>query len=175
MAEETESDIKEIVETYTPQIYNFVRRFVGYTEADDITQEVFIKVWKNLNKYNKDKSSFKTWLFTIARNTTIDFMRKKKMILFSSLDTEENDFADNIKDEVSLPSEVLQKIQDTELLNSHLEKLPEQYRTVLILYYQEEMTFNEISQVLKKPLNTVKSHHFRAIGKLKDMIAPKDY
>jgi len=72
-----------------------------------------------------------------------------------------------------LPDEVFQKLQDIDLLNSLLEKLPEQYQTVLILHYQEEMTFDEISQVLKKPLNTVKSHHLRAISQLKKMIAPK--
>jgi RNA polymerase sigma-70 factor, ECF subfamily len=57
-------------------------------------------------------------------------------------------------------------------LNSFLEKLPENYRLVLILYYHEEMTFSEIAQVLDKPLNTIKSHHRRAILKLKENIAP---
>lgn len=166
--------IKELVEKYTPQIYNFVRRFVGVSEADDITQEVFIKIWKNLKKFNKDKSSFKTWIFTIARNTVIDFMRKRKIVLFSSLNSEENNFEETIEDETILPDEALQKLQDVDLLNSLLEKLPEQYQTVLILHYQEEMTFDEISQVLKKPINTVKSHHHRALQQLREMIAPKE-
>lgn len=165
--------IKELIEKYTPQIYNFVRRFVGSTEADDITQEIFIKVWKNIKRFNQKKSSFKTWLFTISRNTVIDFLRKKKSVLFSSLDDEENNFSENIKDEALLPDEILQKLQDVDLLNSLLEKLPEIYQTVLVLHYQEEMTFDEISQVLGKTLNTVKSHHFRAILQLKKMIAPK--
>jgi RNA polymerase sigma-70 factor (ECF subfamily) len=155
--------LKELIERYTPQIYNFVRRFVGENEADDITQDVFIKVWKNLKKFNSKKSSFKTWIFTIARNTTIDFMRKKKIVLFSNLDNEENIFEETIKDEVALPDEILQKLQDVELLNSLLEKLPEQYKTVLALHYQEEMTFEEAGKVLGKPLNTVKSYHFRAL------------
>ncbi|MFZ2205017.1 MAG: RNA polymerase sigma factor [Minisyncoccia bacterium] len=164
--------LKELIGKYTPQIYNFVRRFVGVNEADDITQEVFIKVWKNLKKFNVDKSSFKTWIFTIARNTVIDFMRKRKIVLFSSLDNEEN-FSESIEDEAILPDEVIQKLQDVDLLNSLLEKLPEQYRTVLVLHYQEDMTFDEISQVLNKPSNTVKSHHLRAISQLRRMIAPK--
>ena len=164
--------LRELVEKYTPQVYNYVRRFVGVNEADDVTQEVFIKIWKNLKKFNKTKSSFKTWIFTIARNTTIDFMRKKKMVLFSNLNNEEEDFSETIKDEVILPDEALQKLQDSDLLNSLLEKLPEQYQTVLILHYQEEMTFDEISQVLKKPLNTVKSHHRRALIQLRDRVAP---
>ncbi len=164
--------LKQIIEKYTPQIYNFVRRFVGSDESNDVTQEIFIKIWKNLKKFNKDKSSFKTWIFVIARNTVIDFNRKRKVVVFSSLDDEENNFEENIKDEIILPDEALQKLQDSDFLNSLLEKLPEQYKTVLILYYQEEMTFNEISQVLKKPLNTIKSHHFRAISQLRKIIAP---
>lgn len=166
--------IKEIIDKYTPQIYNFVRRFIGVNEANDVTQEVFIKVWKNLGKFNKSKSSFKTWIFTISRNTVIDFTRKRKKILFSSLDDEENNFSEKIQDEIILPDEALQKLQDVDLLNSLLEKLPEQYKTVLVLYYQEEMTFSEISKVLNKPLNTVKSHHLRAIKQLRDLIAPKE-
>lgn len=168
-----DGSLKEIIEKYTPQIYNFVRRFVGTNESDDITQEVFIKVWKNLKKFNQNKSSFKTWIFTIARNTVIDFLRKKKSILFSSLDSEES-FSESIIDEAILPDEVLQKLQDVDLLNSLLEKLPEIYQSVLVLHYQEEMSFDEISQIIGKPLNTVKSHHLRAILKLKKMIAPKE-
>ena len=167
-------EIKEIVEKYTPQIYNYARRFVGADSADDVTQEIFIKVWKNLKKFNKDKSSFKTWIFTIARNTTIDFLRKRKDISFSMLGNEEEDFSETIKDEVALPDEVFQKLQDIELLNSILDKLPEQYKTVLVLHYQEEMTFEEIGKVLNKPLNTVKSHHHRAIKQLKEILAPKE-
>ncbi len=165
--------LKELIDKYTPQIYNFVRRFVGNNEADDITQEIFVKVWKSLEKFNQNKSSFKTWIFTIARNTVIDFLRRKNSIPFSSLDNEENNFSETIKDEAILPDEILQKLQDVDLLNSLLEKLPEQFQTVLILHYQEEMTFDEISQVLERPLNTIKSHHLRAILQIRKMIAPK--
>jgi RNA polymerase sigma-70 factor (ECF subfamily) len=166
--------LKEIINKYTPQVYNFVRHFIGGDEANDVTQEVFIKIWKNLKKFNKDKSSFKTWIFVVARNTVIDFTRKRKNIPFSSLDDEENIFEENIKDEILLPDEALQKLQDADFLNSMLEKLSEQYKLILILHYQEEMTFREIAEILKKPLNTVKNYHFRAIKQLKDMIAPKE-
>jgi RNA polymerase sigma-70 factor, ECF subfamily len=168
-----ENALRELIEKYTPQIYNFARRFSNDDESPDLTQEIFIKVWKNLKKFNQNKSSFKTWLFTIARNTITDFLRKKKSILFSSLDNEESNFSENIEDKAILPDEVLQKLQDVEMLNSLLEKLPEQYQTVLILHYQESMTFEEISKILGKPLNTVKSFHFRALIKLKKMVAPK--
>lgn len=159
-----------LVEKYTPSIYNFSIRFVGREYANDIVQDVFFKVWKNIRKFNIDKASFKTWIFTITRNTITDYLRKKKMVLFSSLDKEEENFADNIEDEVILPDEALIKLEDKELLNNLLDKIPTHYRLVLVLYYQEDMTFNEIGQLLSKPLNTVKSHHRRALLLLRKLL-----
>ncbi|MFA5936606.1 MAG: RNA polymerase sigma factor [Candidatus Paceibacterota bacterium] len=164
--------LKELILKYTPQIYNFTRHFVGVNEADDITQDVFIKVWKNLRKFDSEKASFKTWIFTIAKNTATDFLRKRKSILFSDIQINEEDesFSENIPDENLLPDEALQKLQDSILLNKILEKLPIHYKTILILHYQEEMTFDEIGKILNKPLNTVKSYHHRAILELRKML-----
>jgi len=165
-----ERSFKILLDKYTSHIYNFSVRFVGGDHAEDIVQEVFIKVWKNIRKFDIGKSSFKTWVFTITRNTITDYLRKKKMISFSSLDKEEESFADNIEDEVILPIEALIKLEDKELLNGLLDKIPSNYREVLILYYQEEMTFNEIGKLLDKPLNTVKSYHHRALLLLRGMV-----
>jgi RNA polymerase sigma-70 factor (ECF subfamily) len=161
---------KELVEKYTPAIFNFSVRFVGIDYANDITQDVFIKVWKNIKKFDYTKASFKTWIFTITHNTITDYLRKKKMINFSSLDKKEDNFADNIKDEVILPDEALIKLEDKELLNSLIDKLPNNYKEVLILYYQEDMTFKEIGELLGKPLNTVKSYHHRALNILREIV-----
>jgi RNA polymerase sigma-70 factor, ECF subfamily len=169
-----ESAFVLLIERYTPSVYNFSVRFVGKDNAEDIVQDVFIKVWKNIKKFNDKKASFKTWIFTVTRNTVYDYLRKKRSINFSSLDSEDESFIDNIGDEAILPDEVLLKLEDNELLNNLLDKLPVHFREVLILYYQEEMTFGEIGQLLGKPENTVKSHHQRALIKLKEMItAPK--
>lgn len=158
-----------LVEKYTPSIYNFSRRFVGLDYADDITQDIFIKIWKNIKRFDVDRASFKTWIFTITRNTITDYLRKRKMINFSSLDNEREFFTDNIVDEEILPDEVLVKLEDKELLNSLIDKLPNNYKEVLILYYQEDMTFKEIGELLDKPLNTVKSYHHRALIALRKM------
>jgi len=168
-----EEAFKELVLKYTLAIFNYSIRFVGYDYASDITQDVFIKVWKNIKKFDYTKASFKTWIFTIARNTITDYLRKKKMITFSSLDKEEESFADNIEDEVALPDEVLIKLEDNEFLNKLLGEIPINYKEVLILYYQEDMTFKEIGKLINKPLNTVKSYHHRALIILRDKIAPK--
>jgi RNA polymerase sigma-70 factor (ECF subfamily) len=154
---------KALIDQYTLPIYNFSVRFVGLDYAKDIVQDVFIKVWRNIKKFDGKKASFKTWIFIITRNTITDYLRKKKMVSFSSLDQEGESYESSIEDDIVLPDEALVKLEDKEFLNNLLDKLPINYREVLILYYQEDMTFNEIGQLLGKPLNTVKSYHHRAL------------
>lgn len=165
---------KELINKYVSPLYNFTVRITNQNDAPDIVQEIFIKVWKHINRFDAKKASFKTWIFTIARNTIIDFLRKKKSVLFSDLEKDDeenkNSFAENIPAEDLLPNEVLQKLEDTELLNKTLEKLRPEYTEILMLHYQEEMTFNEIGKILKKSLNTVKSQHQRAILELRKML-----
>ena len=156
------SSFKMLIDKHTSSIYNFTLRFIGPLYAQDIAQEVFIKVWKNLKSFNSDKSQFKTWLFIITRNTITDYLRKKKSISFSSLD-DENFKEENIEDESILQDEIFEKLEDKEMLLKILDELPPNYKLVLTLYYQEDMTFKEIGEVLGKPLNTVKSYHYRAL------------
>jgi RNA polymerase sigma-70 factor, ECF subfamily len=165
---------KKLINCYTNSLYNFAARLTNKNEAEDIVQEVFIKVWKKINNFDPQKASFKTWIFTIAKNTATDFLRKKKNILFSEMeeknDKETNSFEENIPSEDLLPDQALQKLQDSEFLNKTLEKLHPNYQEVLVLHYQEEMTFEEIGKVLNKPLNTVKSTHRRAIMELRKIL-----
>jgi RNA polymerase sigma-70 factor (ECF subfamily) len=175
---------KVLINRYTSRLYNFTARLTNQNDASDIVQEVFIKVWKNIHHFDGTKASFRTWIFTIARNTTTDFLRKKKSLLFSDIpartsgkkesDEDINSFAENIPDDNLLPDEALQKLQDkTEdqrFLNDILEKLHPNYREVLVLHYQEEMAFEEIGKILGKPLNTIKSQHQRAIMELRKML-----
>jgi RNA polymerase sigma-70 factor (ECF subfamily) len=92
------------------------------------------------------------------------------MKVFSDLSNDEDSFTQDIRDEVILPSEAMEKMQDKEFLNSLIDELPENYKQVLTLYYQEEMTFAEIGETLEKPLNTVKSWHRRALIKLRELM-----
>jgi RNA polymerase sigma-70 factor, ECF subfamily len=163
---------KKIIEKYSSSIYNFVAHIVGKDTTPDIVQEVFIKTWKNINRFNISKAGFKTWIFTITKNATTDFLRRRKQLNFSDIEenTNDYDFSENIADENLLPDQALQKLQDSMFLNDLLEKLTLEYKTVLILHYQEEMTFDEIGKILNKSTNTIKSHHRRAILKLRSMI-----
>ncbi len=156
---------------YSEHIYNFVRKLGAKSEATDITQEVFIKVWDNLKKFDR-KKSFKTWLFTIARNTTTDFLRKQKNLLFSDIENnpQGEGSMEDIPDPEPLPIELLQKVEDAKHLEEVLLELDTKAREVLALYYQAEMTFAQIGEILNQPLNTVKSIHRRAIIRLREIL-----
>ena len=165
-----EESLRVLFGKYTNDIYNYARRMGGVDDASDITSEVFIKVWKNLKNFNVKKAGFKTWIFMIARRTIIDYLRKRKSIPLSHLDNEESgtSYADSIPDDQSLPDIIFDKEIDVKTLNKILESIPLPYREVLTLYYQEDMTFDEIGKILNKSINTVKSQHRRALISLRE-------
>ena len=170
-----EEALKILIDRHTSSIYNFTVYLVGKNNAPDIVQETFIKVWKNLLKFDIKKASFKTWIFAITKNTATDFLRKKKSLLFSDIkreddDKDDNSFYEKIPNESLLPDEALQKLQDSEFLKKILKKLSTHHKIILLLHYQEDMTFEEISKILNKPLNTVKSQHHRAIIELRKLL-----
>ena len=160
----------ELVRNYTPQIYNFVYRLCGNVQtAEDVTQETFIKVWKSLKKYDSNQS-FRAWIFTIARNTTTDHLRKKTSVPFSNLDYEDRSFDETISDTTEHVEQQFGKIEDVEYFKNLVAQLEPNYQTVLTLYYQNNLTFDEIGQVLGKSINTVKSQHRRALIKLRELM-----
>lgn len=165
---------KALIDRYASSLYNFAAHMAGRNDAPDIVQEIFIKVWKNIERFNPLKASFRTWIFTIAKNSITDFLRKKKSLLFSEMDEGGGENADSFSEKIPaedpLPDQILQKLEDGKLLNEILEKLHPNYREVLALHYQEEMTFEEIGGILNKSPNTVKSRHRRAILELRKML-----
>lgn len=168
--------INDLIQRHLRPVYNFVYRLVGGTnETEDITQEVFLKMWQNLGKYNIEQN-FKTWLFTIAHNAAIDWLRRKKNINFSQFENAdgENVLLDNLVDPEPLPDAVLARADEDKFVAAALNNLAPIYREVLLLYYVEQLTLAEVSQILKKPLDTIKSQHRRALILLrKSLVAPK--
>ncbi len=167
-----ESALHELVRRYLKALYNFAYRLAGNTgDAEDITQEIFIKVWKNIKRYDQNYS-VKTWLFAIARNTTIDWLRKKRDLVFSDFDTDEgeNSLLNTLADPMPLSDEIMARAEDKKFLDHALNKLPLIYREVIVLRYQDGLTFNEIGTILGKPLDTVKSQHRRALIALRKFL-----
>jgi RNA polymerase sigma-70 factor (ECF subfamily) len=158
---------EHIVNRHLKGVYNFVYRTTGgQEESSDITQEVFVKIWKNLKHY-KPTYNFKTWAFTIAHNTTIDWFRKRKNIPFSTLDTEGSFFEDTISGDDILPDELFAREESKKILSQVLSHLSPEPRAIIILHDVEDMTFEEIAVVLGKPMNTVKSTYRRSLSALK--------
>jgi len=167
-----ERALELLIQQYLKPLYSFVYRYVGNArDAEDITQEVFVRMWKHIKKFDLQRK-FKTWIFSIAKNAAIDFLRKKKTIPFSEFENEEgeNMLAETFKDPSPLPDEVLEHKNLTQMLTSAMDKLSLKYRMILFLRYNDHFTFQEIANTLEEPLNTVKSRHRRALIKLRQML-----
>lgn len=162
--------LDELIKRYTTSIYAFVYRLSGnQTEATDITQEVFIRVWKSLAQFDINRQ-FKTWLFTIARNTTIDWLRKKKNIPFSMVENEDKSIADNIPDLEPLPDEIFAQQEIKQNLEQILSTISVDSKTIILLHDIEGLTFEAIAKVVNKPMNTVKSQYRRALNFLRQKL-----
>jgi len=162
-----------LINRHLKSVYRFVFSLVqDGSVAEDLTQDIFVKVWKKLKSYNS-KYSFKTWLFTIARNTTTDYLRKRKDMVFSDFNDKDGDnvILDTLADEALLADEVFAQAQDLDKLSKVLREMPSLYKEVLILKYSNGLTLEEISTILKRPIETVKSQHRRGILKLKELFS----
>lgn len=161
-----------LVNRYSQATYRLIVQTVGNKdEAHDIVQETFIKVWKNIKKFDQ-KRNLKTWIFTIAKRTAIDYLRKRKNITFSSIDDGETEtsFGNNVPDDGLLANEIFEKNENIESIKKALDSISLENKTIILLHHGEEMTFDEISIVLEKPMNTIKSQYRRTLINLRKFL-----
>ena len=156
----------ELMERYRDSLYFMLLKMVNNkTDADDLTIEAFGKAFKRLDQYTPTYA-FSTWLFKIASNNCIDFIRKKKMVLFSIDKRFENgegtEMSMDIKGDGLNPEEHMIKQQMVKQMREVVEKLKPRYRTLVELRYFSELSYEEISDKLELPLGTVKAQLFRA-------------
>ncbi|KKR34565.1 MAG: RNA polymerase sigma factor [Candidatus Magasanikbacteria bacterium GW2011_GWA2_40_10] len=157
--------LESLISLYLKPVYNFIYRYIGNAQdADDITQEVFIKMWRSLKKFDQNKN-FKTWIFHIAKNTAIDFLKKKKDVSFSAFESEEgkNILTEMLADTALSAKDASEKEETAQALNSAVGKIPQKYGKVLSLYYYDQFNFREIAERLNESINTIKSRHRRAL------------
>ncbi len=169
----------EIVERYQHKIYGYVKRLVGNeTDAEDITQEVFLKALNSLHRF-REESSLQTWLFRIATNLCRDAHRRRQrekgwLSLWRQEDqqseTEEGSIVDPPDDRFN-PEKLLLREELGAMLSEAMEQLPLAMREVLILHDVEQMPYEEIAQALGVPLGTVKSRLFHARARLRESLA----
>ena len=159
-----------LMEQYHDAVFNIVYRMVrNKQEAEDLTQETFIKAYNSINLFNEEYA-FSTWLFKIATNHCIDFFRKRKLKTYS-MDEPVQYKEDEIKHEYASDDPTMEhRMIDSEksrLIREAINKLPEKYRMAIILRHHEEKSYDEIAQILNLPLGTVKARIFRAREMLK--------
>ena len=155
-----------LMERYRDSIYFLLLKMVkNKDDADDLTIEAFGKAFKNLNQYTPN-FAFSTWLFKIASNNCIDFIRRKKKRTLSIDRRQENDdgmeTTIHLKSDMLYPEEKFVKKQKIILLQEIVKKLKPRYRELVELRYFKELSYEEIAQQLDIPLGTVKAQLFRA-------------
>ena len=155
----------ELIRRHLKPIHTFVFRLTGDRhEAEDITQETFLKAWRHLWRFNAGKK-FRPWLFRIAKNATTDHFRRKRTLPFSAFEDEDgnNPVTDGLTDPAPLPDELLARKDAGQVLTDALNRLPLIYRQVMLLRHNDHFSFIEIAETMGEPLNTVKSRHRRAL------------
>jgi RNA polymerase sigma-70 factor (ECF subfamily) len=152
------------VKYYSP-IFKLINRMIrNREEVEDLTQEAFIKAFTSLISFNEE-FSFSTWLYKIATNNAIDYVRKKKLQTFSinkPIESDENDYSFELPDPEPEPDQELIAAQRKKMLEDAMDSLPAKYRQVILMRHVDEKEYSEIAKTLKLPLGTVKAHIFRA-------------
>jgi RNA polymerase sigma-70 factor (ECF subfamily) len=145
---------KYIIERYEKKLLGYIRRilFVSKEDAEDILQDVFIKAYKNINSYDS-KYSFSSWIYRIAHNESVSFLRKKKKIIECNQDDE---IFDRISSDEDIEDDFLKDLKKREV-RKLLTKLNPKYREVLVLRYFEDMEYNQISDILHTSVGNVSS------------------
>lgn len=154
----------DLMHRYKDSIYFMVLKMVNNKEdAMDLTVETFAKAFEKLEKYQPEYA-FSTWLFRVATNNCIDFIRKKKLnttSIHGMVDDEGDEQHMQIKADVLNPEETSIKKQQTAELKQLIDSLPPRYRNLIVLRYFDELSYEEIAQQLDLPLGTVKAQLFR--------------
>jgi RNA polymerase sigma factor (sigma-70 family) len=156
---------KQLMNKYHDAIFSFIYRMIHDREqVEDLTQEAFIKAFASLSSFN-DEYAFSTWLYKIATNNCIDYIRKRKLQTFSidkPIEARDSDFTFELSDDSYEADKELISGQRARLLTQAIETLPEKYRKVIHLRHVEERSYEEIARQLRLPIGTVKAHIFRA-------------
>jgi RNA polymerase sigma factor (sigma-70 family) len=155
---------RRLMEKYRDAIFNLISRMISdKSEVNDLTQETFVKAFGSLHSFNH-LYAFSTWLYKIASNTCIDYLRKKKLQTFSihqSVDSEGDDYSYELPDRTFEADKEIISDQRSRVVNDAIEALPEKYRAVIKLRHMDEKNYDEIAEILDIPLGTVKAHIFR--------------
>ncbi|MFC1600150.1 RNA polymerase sigma factor [Patescibacteria group bacterium] len=158
----------KLVDRYETKLLRYIKRLTGLPtdQAEDVLQETFIKIYRNLNNFDP-KLKFSSWAYRITHNESINHAKKiKKVVPLENDDEDATSLIEILESDANVEKEAIQK--ETALkVRAALYKLPKKYRDVLILYYLEDQDYAAISDILKKPSGTVATLLNRAKAKFK--------
>ncbi len=160
-----------LVQRYQRRVFNLVFRMLqNYEEACEITQETFLAAWQGLSGF-RGEARFTTWLYRIAYNCSLKQLdaRKRDQALQVALQS------DQALEGEEHQSTDLARLDNQELVQEQLSHLPPKYRVVLILRHLQDMTYEEMAEVLTMPIGTIKTHLFRARNLLKERLQAFEY
>lgn len=167
-----------LMKRYKKAVYFMILKMIrDADDAEDLTMEAFAKAFRNLERFKKDYT-FSTWLFRIATNNTIDFIRKKKLKTMSLNNTLSDDSGNavniDVEDDDNNPQDQFIRSQRIDMVRIFVDKLPAKYRKLVQLRYFDELSYEEIAQELEKPLGTVKAQLHRSRELLFEIASGKE-
>lgn len=173
-----QDSFSRLMQKYRDSVSNIIYKIIhDKEEVDDLLQETFIKAFASLRSFN-EQYSFSTWLYKIATNNCIDFLRKKKLKTFSidrTINYEEGEATYEIPDYNYEADKHLLDEQRKNVIQDAIQSLPEKYRMVIVLRHQQEKNYDEIAEILNIPIGTVKAHIFRAREMLNKYLKDKRF
>ncbi len=159
-----------LVQRYQRRVFNLIFRMLqDYEEASETTQEAFLAAWQGLPAF-RGEARFSTWLYRIAYNCALKQLevRKRERALQQALQVEQE--LEGADDNDLQKNAHLEQLDNQEMLQAQLSQLPAKYRIVLVLRHLQDMTYEEMAEVLTMPIGTIKTHLFRARNLLKERL-----
>lgn len=154
-----------LVRKYQERVYHHVRRIlISHDDADDVTQETFVRIWSKLDQFQGNSALF-TWIYRIATNEALTLLRKKRRRFFIPISSAESELSESLHADISLKGDAVQfKLQ------AAIIKLPEKQRLVFNMKYFEDLTYEEISEVLGTSVGALKASYHHAVKKIETIL-----
>jgi RNA polymerase sigma factor (sigma-70 family) len=163
-----------LVNRYKKALFGLIYQYVGeYHEAHDVLQQVWLQLYLSLATLHQSVH-IKQWLFKVARNRSLDVLRRRHLLSFSEVEAgnvqDDEAFLDAIPDTSPTPEELAERHDLHQAIQRAIQALPRKYRPVVLLYYAEQLTFSEIGRALNIPDSTVKTRFYRAKPLLRSVL-----
>ena len=154
-----------LIRKYQQKIYWHIRKMViDHDDADDLVQEVFVKVWKHIKNFRQDAQLY-TWIYRIATNECLNFLRKKKNRFFLPIHDVQNELSEKLDSSHYIDGDEIQLILQKALL-----KLPDKQRLVFNMKYFDEMKYEEISEITGTSVGSLKANYHHAVKKIETFL-----